>query len=207
MVYRVRVCLSHVDTPDKLFWRKVPSQIIDLYGKKGKDYIIRDTEDIPNSIREKLIGQPFNEFAIRRINTLLYRITPDMWENYDKFIPYFHTLETFAHYVQKDRVHLYDHCRSVEEVAKRYVAQKKILKNVPDKLAAFFDYKAYGEYMKLYNDFVFTEEGAYKMRKNIKKLDPENSTDVVNNLDDYMTTEIGDDPFVHYWYILGEEAL
>ena len=55
---------------------------------------------------------------------------------------------------------IYNDCDDMEDVAYQIVEECGYLTNVPDNVARYFDYKAFGRDLRLEGTFIFTDNGA-----------------------------------------------
>ena len=55
---------------------------------------------------------------------------------------------------------IYNECDDMEDVAYQIVEECGYLTNVPDNVARYFDYEAFGRDLRLEGTFIFTDNGA-----------------------------------------------
>ena len=58
-----------------------------------------------------------------------------------------------------DDVIYYSNCEDMEDVAYKYVEETGLLNNVPQEIARYFDYAAFGRDIETEGNFIFTDDG------------------------------------------------
>lgn len=58
-----------------------------------------------------------------------------------------------------DDVIYYGNCEDMEDVAYQYIEESGLLNNVPEEIARYFDYAAYGRDLEIDGCFIFTNDG------------------------------------------------
>ena len=107
------------------------------YGYKFGEY---DSLDDLNEIAEEL--ENLDEYEKEIVSALVeYGYTPE--ESIEK----------------KDDVVVYSDCNDMTDVAYQYIEETGMLDNVPEYIARYFDYEAFGRDMRIEGTFIFTDEG------------------------------------------------
>lgn len=107
------------------------------YGYKVGEY---DSLDDLNEIAEEL--ENLDEYEKEIVSALVeYGYTPE--ESIEK----------------KDDVVVYSDCNDMTDVAYQYIEETGMLDNVPEYIARYFDYEAFGRDMGIEGTFIFTDEG------------------------------------------------
>lgn len=58
-----------------------------------------------------------------------------------------------------DNVIYYSDCEDMEDVAYKYIEETGLLNNVPQEIARYFDYAAFGRDIEIEGNFIFTDDG------------------------------------------------
>lgn len=58
-----------------------------------------------------------------------------------------------------DDVIYYSNCEDIEDVAYKYIEETGLLNNVPQEIARYFDYAAFGRDIETEGNFIFTDDG------------------------------------------------
>lgn len=58
-----------------------------------------------------------------------------------------------------DNVIYYSDCEDMEDVAYKYIEETGLLNNVPQEIARYFDYAAFGRDIETEGNFIFTDDG------------------------------------------------
>ena len=126
----------------------------DVNGQFYEEYFISDYDDVPSELAGELgeytpldelneIAEAIEGVDEEVINTLIYFGVPvsDFWK-------------------AKDEVIVYPDCRDMTDVAEVYVDNSGLLNDIPENIARYFDYKAYGRDLKIEGHFRYAN-GCY----------------------------------------------
>ena len=102
--------------------------------------------------------------TIERLNDMYrtYESLPaDLKEDYDELMCYFTNLDEL-HQHRNDIIH-YSWCKNMTDVARHLLDNDPAFASIEERLARYFDFEAYGQYLDDNGRFLETEHGIYEI--------------------------------------------
>lgn len=131
-------------------------KVLDRIGinEEYEEYFITDYETDLDGIE---IGEYSNLDDLNEMAETLESLDDDEKEVVDAIMSEGYSLEEAIE--KKDDCMVYCDCSDMEDVAREYAEQTRLLDSIPENLQSYFDFEAFGRDMSYEGTFVFTNKG------------------------------------------------